>query len=135
MASAVRMKDFSRKRKTAISIKVDDRNITCYPQIQPEVLQELADAASDMTLANMGEKAALFFTGCMEKDDADHLTSRLADKWDDFGFEDASQIMLYLMEQYGLRPTKSSSGKSAGSRTGGAGTPSEDGVSAEASTL
>lgn len=134
MANAVRIKDFSRKRKTAVHIKVDDRKIDCFPKILPEALQELVEASEEITLANAKEKTSLFFHGCMQAEDAQYLADRLADPWDDFGVEDATEIMLYLLEQYGMRPTQSSSGKSAGSRTDGAGTPSEAGLSAEAST-
>jgi len=131
MANNVKFKDFTQK-KTDIRFKLDGREIRCYPKIKPDVLQELTDSTFELNLGNAKEKAAVFFSGVMADEDREHLVARLADPWDEFGVEEAMNIMVYLLECYGLRPTKSSSGKSAGSATGGDGTPSTDGHSAAA---
>lgn len=134
MADTVNMKDFSKKEKRQISFTLDEVVYTCYPRIQAPVLQQLTTATEELNLGNAAEKASLFFSGVMPGEQSAQLSARLADPWDDFGEEDALEIMLWLMEAYGLRPTQSSSGKSGGSRTGGAGTRSGAGASRKGST-
>lgn len=133
MANTVNMKDFSKEKKK-ISFTLDGIEYPCYPKILAPVLQQLTEATEELNLGNAAQKVELFFSGVMSEEHQIRLSARLADPWDDFGVEEALEIMLWLMEAYGLRPTKSSSGKSAGSRTDGAGTRSVAGASRKGST-
>jgi hypothetical protein len=63
------------------------------------------------------------------------MKAKLYDRMNPLDSEQANEIMEWLMEEYGLRPTSPSSGSSDGSPTGDGGTPSVAGRSVVDSIL
>lgn len=135
----VRFKDFSRKRKPIFFIldgpTPEGDRYDCYTALALPSLQEIALIAGNMTAENATESFAEFFKVVLLPESAARIEEKLKDRLYPMDPEQANEIMSWLMEVYGLRPSQPSSVSSDGSPTGDGGTPSVVGVSVVDSIL
>lgn len=127
MGDSVQMRDFTKKRK-AVQFKLDDDVYRCYPGLAPDNLQTLVQFADDVTMENALSKLDGFFELVMNEDNATRIKAKLRNKEEPLEIAEATEIMLWILEAYGLRPTQSSPDSSTGSPTGDDGTHSGDGA-------
>jgi hypothetical protein len=128
----VRFKDFSKKRKPVFFVldgpTPDGERFDCYPALALPSLQEIALISGNMTADNATESFEEFFSVVMQPDSATRMAAKLHDRANPLDPDQANEIMEWLMEVYGLRPSQPSSDSSAGSPTDDAGTPSGAGA-------
>lgn len=132
-SDSVRFKDFSKKR-LPINFVLDGptpegEKFECYTALALPSLQEIAKIAEEMTAETATESFTEFFRVVLQPESAVRMEAKLKDRLFPLDPEQANDIMSWLMEVYGLRPTRPSSGSSDGSPTGDAGTPSVAGAS------
>jgi hypothetical protein len=60
-----------------------------------------------------------FFAGVLDEESHQILVRRLMDRNDKFELEDVNNILVYLMEEWAARPTKSPSASTSSQRNGG----------------
>lgn len=132
MTNDVRFRDFSKKRKPIFFIldspNPEGERFDCYPALALPSLQEISLIAGDMTQEKVLESFSAFFKVVLQPDSAERMEKKLYDRLNPLEVEQANDIMSWLMEEYGLRPSKPSSDSSAGSPTDDAGTPSVAGA-------
>jgi hypothetical protein len=119
-------KDFT-KAKKRVEFKIDDDTFVAPKVLPIPVMQELAQAA-DALKANESTSDALnkiinVFDIILLTDSATKMRERVASKDEPVDLGQLSDILLWLLEVYGLRPTQQSSSLSAGSPDGTSGTP------------
>lgn len=129
----VRIRDFSKKRApvnfTLDGPSADGEHFECYPALALPSIQEIALIAEKMTAETATAAFLEFFKVVLMPESAVRMEAKLSDRLYPLDLEQANDIMQWLMEVYGLRPTQPSSGSSAGSPTGDGGTPSGAGAS------
>lgn len=118
MASTdVNYRDFT-KAKKSVEFQIDD-DMFVAPKVLPiPVLQQLAGAA-DALKTNTSTVAALsqiveIFDIVLIDSSAVRLRERINSKEEPVDLEQLTDILFWLLEVYGLRPTQSSSDSSAG---------------------
>lgn len=135
----VRFKDFSKKRQPIFFVldgpTPDGERFDCYPALALPSLQEIALIADAITTENATQSFVEFFKVVLQPESAARIEAKLADRMYPLDLEQANDIMSWLMGEYGLRPTKPSSGSSDGSPTGDGGTLSVAGASVVDSIL
>ena len=102
-----------------ITFMVDGVECTAYT---PEPGQVDFLMASNDRHTPMAQKIAgfiNFFMAVMDEDTATHLSGRLLDRNDPFDVDQVENIFNDLMEEWGGRPTQSSTGSTPSRRTGG----------------
>lgn len=127
MSDNVVIKDFTKKRKV-IQFDLDGHRYVCYPALAIPSLQEISTLAADFTPATAVEQLTKFFEVILPDEDAMRLSAKLTDKNNPLELDQAADIMHWVVEAYGLRPTTSSSASSNGSPTDGDGTRSAVGA-------
>jgi hypothetical protein len=129
VAEPVKFKDFTRKR-TPIFFTIEEERFDCIVGLPVETLQEVALRAGDVNNTNAYDSMKEFFKLVIQPESVDRLLAMMKDRDNPLEMEQATDIFMWLLEVYGLRPTTSSSGSSDGSPTDGAGTLSTVGASA-----
>lgn len=129
----VRFKDFTKKRPP-VFFTIGEQRFDCYQALPVETMQEITKKAEVVNTGNAMTALTEFFELVMQPEAVIRLKAMMSDKVDPLEMDQATDIFMWLLEVYGLRPTTSSSGSSAGLPTDGAGTPSTDGVSLAEST-
>lgn len=127
VSETVQMKDFTKKKKV-VQFAFDGEVYRCYPGLAPEGLQDLVRFADDITAENAMKSLHGFFDVVMNEENARKIQAKLRDKESPLEIDVATDMMLWILEQFGLRPTQSSPDSSTGSPTGDDGSPSEVGA-------
>jgi hypothetical protein len=96
-------------------------------------LVEFAGMTEQMSEQNVpvSEQVRMFkemFEFVLTEDSAERFLARMSDKNDPIDFEQINDLMPWIMEQYGMRPTQPSSLSSNGSESPDSGTSSTPGV-------
>lgn len=132
MTTDVAFKDFTKaKKQVRFRIDVD---VFEAPSVLPiPVLQQLAGSADALKAGGASSAETLdqvigIFDIILLDASAAKLRERIASKDNPVDLEQLMDIMLWLLEVYGLRPTQESSDSSAGLPTETSGTPSAAGA-------
>lgn len=125
---AVKFKDFTRKR-TPVFFTIEGERYDCVPAVPVDDLQELVNGFGEVTAHNVGDALRKFFGMVMSAQEAERFYALMSSKTNPLDSEQATEIMNWLLEVYGMRPLAQSSDSSAGSPTDGVGTLSTAGVS------
>lgn len=139
MADEVQFKSFSRPRpKIEFGAGPDDEHFEAYPVMPPVMLQELVNIIRNVRTAgdidNEDKMTATlgmlneFFSLVLKDESYTRFQKKMANKESGVQIDEIMDIFNWMIEQYGLRPTSSSSSSSAGSPSGDDGNSSTDGA-------
>lgn len=121
------MKDFSKKRND-ILFRIDDDVFHAAKAIPAEVLMDFATQFSGMGLATPVDEQLKAFRGVFElvllPDSLALFNERMRDRANPIEIDQCEQVITWLMEQYGLRPTELPSSSPPGQESPGTGTTS-----------
>lgn len=112
------IKDFSKARKR-IQFKIDDDVFEASPAVPAEILMDFAAQFSDLDPENapVGKQLEAF-RGVLElvllDDSLTRFSERLRDRRNPIDIDQMEEIITWLFEVYGLRPTEPSSGSPSG---------------------
>lgn len=129
--TSTRFKDFSKKREP-VEFKIDDDLFVAPPVLPIPTMQELAETAESIKTEK--NNAALFakitsiFDAVLTDTSARRFRERISSKEEPVDIEQLVDIMLWLLEEYGLRPTQPSSDSSSGALSVTSGTLSTAGA-------
>lgn len=118
------MRDFSAPR-TPITFRIDGDVFTAMPALPALTLIEFADTGERMWDGGEEDRSKLFaklFRMCLTDESAERFVDRLTDRTNPIDINQVNDVVDYLMERYGLRPTVPSGSSSAGSDSPDAGT-------------
>jgi hypothetical protein len=112
------MKDFTRPKR-AIKFKVDDDVFDAVPEIAAGLVVQFAEEAEliDKNDVKPGELIGVMtnlFQYVLPPESSTRLITRLTDPKNPIGLERVLEIIQWLLEQYGLRPTEADSDSSDG---------------------
>lgn len=133
MADNADLKDFSKKRER-IEFKINGVVLRAKPAIGLTTAQRVVDMRDKMNATTGGEKLALLdelFVALLHSASHADIRAVLADEDDPVDPEQLSDMINYVMEKQGLRPTVPSSESSESSSNGELGTRGEGGASHE----
>lgn len=131
MATNTRFKDFSTTDEP-VRFKIDEDIFDAPSVLAVPVMQELAVAAEKL---KSGEANAAIFEALVDvlaliltEDSAVRLRERVVSRTHPIGFQQLVDVLLWMLEVYGLRPTQPSSSSSDGAPSASSGTLSTAGV-------
>ena len=131
------MKSFSRSRPK-IQFDIDGDVFTAAPGLPAGTLAEFgiryADAVSDSGIKQQYDSLSAVIRLVLLPESYERFTARMTDSERPIDLEQLNEVIVWLLEQYGLRPTGPSSVSSNGSPALGPGTSSTDGAQAAGST-
>lgn len=132
----VEIRDFTNRDET-IKFKIYDYTFEAAPELPLGAMTQISKLQNlRETMDENGLEAIVDIMGIFLLDDSlAQLRTMLNDKRKPFGVRHMQEIVPWLLEEYGLRPTQPSSPSSTGSADGEIGTSSMDGVQQEASRL
>lgn len=103
------MKDFTKKRDD-ISFQVDDDVFHAAPGVPAEVLMDFATQFTGMGAATPVDEQLKAFRAVFElvllPESLERFNERLRDRRNPIEIDQCDEIITWLMEQYGLRPTE-----------------------------
>ncbi|MDX3314632.1 hypothetical protein P1S61_37395 [Streptomyces sp. ME08-AFT2] len=130
-------RDFSRKR-TSLAFTIDDDTFVPATALPGDVYAELVTLYNKTgSVENYQEQHDLLKTAlqlALLPDSYDRFTARLRDKTNPIDDDQMADVVLYLLEAYGLRPTQPSQPSSDGPSSPASGTSSTDEQQPQAST-
>lgn len=111
------VKDFSRKRPRVV-FRIDDDVFEAAPALPAESLSEFAGRFSDVAEIDDAHERFLIMARALElvllPDSYTRFRARLSDRQQPIEIDQLSDCLIWLLEQYGLRPTQPSSSSSDG---------------------
>jgi hypothetical protein len=123
----IRTRDFSRAPRK-LEFSADGETYECHSAVPPVVLQEML-TLSQQHLEEDFSRIADFFDLAAPEDVAARIRARLTPGHKNpLDLYQSIQIVVWLIEEYGQRPTTPSVTSTGGSQTGDNGTSSTDGV-------
>jgi hypothetical protein len=123
------MKDFTRQRER-LQFTIDGDVFEATPALPGQTLTEFARRFTDVGSAPAEDKLRIItdaLSMVLLPDSAALFSKRFADLEQPIELDQASEVLIWLMECYGLRPTQPSSPSVNGSPSPGPGTNSTDG--------
>lgn len=129
--TSTRFKDFT-KKKPPVEFQIDD-DIFIAPSVLPvPTMQELADVAGSIKNETDNKKLFEKLTGIYDviltEKSAARFQERVKSKTEPIDINQLVDIMMWLLEEYGLRPTQPSLDSSPGAPSETPGTPSTAGA-------
>jgi uncharacterized protein YneF (UPF0154 family) len=89
-----------------ITFKIDGHELTAHPPRDGQVAMMMAQMGRHSTNNDKVSGMIDFFVNLFDPADEQYLVNRLWDREDDFGIEQISDVMTWLMEEWSKRPTK-----------------------------
>jgi len=128
-------KDFSKPREL-IEFTIDQDTFHAHPGIPAETLMEYGAKfeGADMEKSTVLEKLAVYKDAlelCLDGPSFQRFTARLRDTTNPIDGDQLDQVLTWLFEQYGLRPTQPSVASSDGPSLPDAGTGSTGSIPGE----
>lgn len=127
--TTARMKDFSRSRER-IEFVIDGDVFEAAPALPGKTLTEFARRFADVADTDLSDRLDVFADALnmvLLPDSAALFTKRFEDLANPIELDQASEVIMWLLEQYGLRPTQPSLSSADGSPNLESGTNSTDG--------
>lgn len=99
----------------------NDRIVVCraYPPTDGQWAMALAGLGRHTSDATRLAAIIDFFVGVLDEPSHQYLVERLLDRRDPFGLPEVSELLEWMVEEWGGRPTGSPSGSATSRRTGG----------------
>jgi hypothetical protein len=111
------MRDFTRQPRV-IEIKIDDDVFRCHPRLPAQVLMDFAVKADKMGDNPTGEQGMQAMLDVLQATLIPEHYTRFRERMQDTGnpieLDQVNEIVPWIMEQYGLRPTAPSGDSSGG---------------------
>lgn len=107
------VKDFTRKRERAL-FRIDDDVFEAAPALPAETLIEFSGRFSDLEQSLSPETLHEVLSLVLLPESFERLSSRLRDKKNPVDIDQFSDIVVWLLERYGKRPTRPASNSPAG---------------------
>jgi hypothetical protein len=130
-------KDFTRKRKR-LTFTIDDDTFEAAPVLPADVFAQFVTLYNDrVQVDTMVEQLGMLKQAlelALLHESWQRFSARLADKHNPIDDDQLSDVIMWLLEEYGLRPTQPSPSSSDGSASPESGTPSTESTQPEAST-
>jgi hypothetical protein len=134
---AATTRDFTRPRKR-ITFTIDDDTFEATPVLPGELLVEFVTAYNDTAkVESIAEHVALLKQALkfvLLPESYERFSARLKDRHNPIDDDQLADVVLWLLEQYGLRPTAPSQPSSDGSPSPESGTSSTESTQPEAPT-
>lgn len=121
------IKDFSSRKN--VQFKIDDDVFDGVPEIGAMILIEymvIAEGISETNVAGQGGAYTSLVTMLLTEQSSARFIERMSSKTEPISIEQVTEIMPWLMEQYGMRPTTPSEDSSGGSDNPDGGTNSTE---------
>lgn len=123
------MKDFSRERKK-IEFQIDDDVFTAKSPIPAQTLIDFAAKFTSLNQASTVEEQLAAFNGVLElvlmPASLETFTRRMSDAEEPIAIDQVEEIITWLFEEYGMRPTELPSDSSDGQPSPDSGTNSTE---------
>jgi hypothetical protein len=100
-------------------ITLDGEELRYYRPAEGQYMVFMASTGRHSTTQDQIAAVTNFFVDLFDKESQAYLVGRLLDRDDPFGIETINKIMDAMAEEWGGRPTKSSTGSTSSRRTGG----------------
>lgn len=127
------MRDFTRQARV-IEFKIDDDVFRCHPRLPAQVLMDFAVKADQMGDNPTGEQGIQAMLDVLEvtllPNDFKVFRARMSDPDNAIELDQVSEIVPWIMEEYGLRPTTPSGSLPDGPSDPAPGTSSTESISA-----
>lgn len=110
------MKDFSKPRRQ-IQFKIDDDIFEAAPAIPAETLMEFATRFSDLESADQAKRVSILaevLDLVLLPEAFSRMRARMSDRKNPVELDQLNEIIMWLLGEYGLRPTQASSGSPDG---------------------
>lgn len=112
------IKDFSRKRKQLV-FKIDDDTFHATAAIPAEVMIQFAErfSSADPTKMSVKDQVSIFrdvLEIALLPDSMALMRKRMSDQVNPVDMSQLDEVITWLFEEYGMRPTQESSSSSAG---------------------
>lgn len=121
------IRDFTKKRDD-VTFRIDDDVFHAARGVPAEVLMDFATQFSGMSLATPVDEQLKAFRGVFElvllPKSLQRFTARMRDRENPIEIDQCEQVITWLMEQYGLRPTELPSSSLDGPQSPATGTTS-----------
>lgn len=121
------MKDFSRDRKQ-IQFKIDGDVFDCRPALAADVVLDFTEKFSAVSEEDNGAESLKILLGVLEEVlqpvSFTRFRERMADRDNPVDMSQTNDIIGWVFEEYGLRPTQPSNGSSPGQLSPESGTSS-----------
>lgn len=130
------IRDFTRKRKR-LQFRIDDDVFEAAPALPGKTLAAFATRFADIEKTPVAQQLDVFADALslvLLPESNARFQKRLDDLTSPIELEQASDVIAWLMGEYGHRPTEPSSDSSAGPSSPASGTSSTDGQQPQAST-
>lgn len=128
----------SKKRKKRIRFALDEDVFEAYPSLDVFTAMEFMDKSETWQIAEDAEDAKRIlrelFALCLQPESYERFVARLQDRNNPVDVQELPEIVVYLFEEFGLRPTRPSSDSSGSPESQDGGTRSTDEPSLPAST-
>lgn len=85
---------------------IERRNVLCHPPKEGQVAMMMARMGRHSSTPDKMAGIIDFFADSLDESDHQYVVDRLHDNDDGFGISTVTQIMQYLLEEWGKRPTK-----------------------------
>lgn len=105
---SVLFKDFSDDRKPVLFSAQGER-YEAFPALSIETVQELTLIANGIDESNILDGLDKFFSMVMDDDNLIRIKAQMRNKANPLTTTQAVDVMNWILEQYGLRPSQSSS--------------------------
>lgn len=105
---SVEFKDFTDDRKP-IRFMAQGEKYECHEALSIATTQEIATAAANVNEDNVLDGLDTFFSIVMDEDNASRLAAQMRSKTNPLTTAQSVNIMHWVLERYGLRPTQPSS--------------------------
>jgi hypothetical protein len=129
------IKDFTTPKKN-IRFKIDDevfRGLSDLPALTLVEFAGMAEQLSNSSLEGQPKMLRAMFELVLDEDSGRRFVDRMSSRERPIGMEQINDIMPWIMEKYGLRPTTPSSDSLTGSEVQVGGTNSTESVQPQAS--
>jgi hypothetical protein len=90
----------------ALTFVIDGHELTAHPPRDGQVAMMMARMGRHSSNNDKVAGMIDLFVALFDKADEQYVVDRLLDREDDFGIEQISDVMTWLMEEWGKRPTK-----------------------------
>jgi hypothetical protein len=129
------MKDFTRARER-LQFTIDDDTFEATPALPGQTLTEFARRFTDIQNAPTESKLHIItdvLSMVLLPDSAALFSKRFSDLKSPIELDQATDVLVWILEQYGLRPTRPSSSSASGPPSPASGTSSTDDAQPEVS--